>query len=544
MARKERGSLKLAAVIVYSKISILLHSYIYHKNKFIPFQLQELKSNLLSSVRGRSQQAADLSRVSRRYALLRQYPIKLVVPVANFIRNTKNESIIQQQNCRIYHTTITNMPGRVTRSRAVPDANSSISEMKTTGISTKNAPSRSSNHKRRASEIKNESEEDQKSVKVSAKRVKKQKPKSDFEEAARLASKIQTNPGVSDLSPSKPKSTKSYNLTPGVSPYPSYDRPTPEECYHVNKILSAIHGKKTAPKSIPAPNLQSSGCGEVPSVLDALIRTRLSANTNNANSSRAFQGLVKQFGILKTGIGKGSVDWDAVRRAPNVQVFEAIKSGGLAGVKSRDIQNILQLVHEENQANENFKEENLLSLDYLHAMETDAAFDKLLTYPGIGPKTASCVLLFCMQRPSFAVDTHVFRLVSWLGWVPSASAVRRMGKEAKAEGKKPPPPASRNTTYAHLDIRIPDELKYPLHYLLIAHGKRCPYCSAKKDLKIRENWGDKKCPLASLKTGKALDAGDEAAEKTGIKSEEDTKDIDIKNEQDEDDDDKEEERLH
>ena len=444
-----------------------------------------------------------------------------------------------------------NMPGRVTRSRTGPVADGSASGAKTASASIRKTPIKSSNRKRSASEIKEESEKDQKPVKGSAKRVKKEKPKPDFEEAARLAIKIQTDPGSSNLSPSKPKSTKSYNLTPGASPYPSYDRPSPEECYHINKVLSAIHGRKSAPKTIPAPNLQSSGCGEVPSVLDALIRTRLSANTNNANSSRAFRGLVKQFGIVKSGVGKGSVNWDAVRQAPNVEVFEAIKSGGLAGVKSRDIQNILQLVYDENKANENFEGENLLSLDRLHGMETDAAFDKLLTYPGIGPKTASCVLLFCMQRPSFAVDTHVFRLVAWLGWVPSPSAVRRMGKEAKADGKKPPPPVSRNTTYAHLDIRIPDELKYPLHYLLIAHGKRCPYCSAKKDSKIRQDWGDKKCPLASLKTGKVVDPAVEDAPDVNVKNEEDEKDVHIKSEQDDDDEqditdeeEEEEERLH
>lgn len=351
-----------------------------------------------------------------------------------------------------------------------------------------------------------------------------------------------------------------YGLSPGQSPYPTYPHPTREECWDVHDRLSAVHGTVKAPKTVPVPSLNSSGCGEVPSVLDALIRTRLSAATNNANSSRAFQGLVSRFGILKTGVGKGSVDWNAVRLADQRDVFEAIKSGGLADVKSRDIKKILQMVYEENQAR---KEElahdeqppesskpvdkqseiekassDVISLDHLHSMDSETAFNKLIEYPGIGPKTASCVLLFCMQRPSFAVDTHVFRLTRWLGWTPSDAEVKRMAKEGKGAGsamsspvkgngvkkedevvdmkeetdsktqtpsKRPrgPPPVTRNSTYAHLDVLIPDELKYPLHYLFIKHGKTCPECSAKKDSKIRAEWGDKKCPIKELKVGKS-----------------------------------------
>ena len=352
------------------------------------------------------------------------------------------------------------------------------------------------------------------------------KPKPDLEQATQLAAKIQADPASTSVSPSKAKQKANpYNLSPGASPYPSYERPTPQECRHVHKLLTSVHGKVSAPKTIPAPNLQSSGCGEVPSVLDALIRTRLSAATNNANSSRAFRGLVDKFGIIKEGVGKGSVDWDKVRRAPIKDVFEAIQSGGLADVKSRDIQKILTMVYEEMQERGGGKAKDknpVLSLDHLHSMGNEEAFDKLLGYPGVGPKTASCVLLFCMQRPSFAVDTHVFRIVSWLGWIPPDAAARRMAMEAKAadngsETRRPPPPPSRNTAYAHLDVRIPDDLKYPLHYLFIRHGKTCPSCAAKKDSKVTAAWGDKKCPLAGLKSGKAppVDIKEEAGDTDG-----------------------------
>ena len=331
--------------------------------------------------------------------------------------------------------------------------------------------------------------------------------------------------------PDSPKKNL-YGFSPGQSPYPNYARPTPAECQEVCDILSKAHGKVQKPKTIPQPSLNNSGCGEVPSVLDALIRTRLSAATNNQNSSRAFRGLVEKFGIIKDGIGKGSVKWDAVRRADVKDVFEAIKSGGLADVKSRHIKQILQMVYEENQArkeniekgqaggqedkikeeeNERKKEvskasSDVLSLDHLHLLDNETAFNKLLEYPGIGPKTASCVLLFCMQRPSFAVDTHVFRLTKWLGWVPSDQKAKSLANAmAKETGTKPKNAGSvtRESAYAHLDVRIPDDLKYPLHYLLIKHGKNCGWCSAKagRDAKVGV------CPLAKIMSGKGKEKG-------------------------------------
>lgn len=331
--------------------------------------------------------------------------------------------------------------------------------------------------------------------------------------------------------------SNTYGLTPGHTPYPNYSHPTPEECEEVTRLLSEFHGQVQAPKTIPAPSLQVSGCGEVPSVLDALIRTRLSAATSGTNSSRAFAGLVSRFGILKEGVGKGSVDWNKVRLADQKEIFEAIKSGGLADVKSKDIRKILQMVWEENQArrseilsnkttlsprNEDTgenkaevqkAESNVVSLDHLHALSNDEAFASLVKYPGIGPKTASCVLLFCLQRPSFAVDTHVFRLCKWLGWVPAPGDPAGLAPGVKGYFAGP----TRNSTYAHCEVRVPDHLKYSLHQLLIKHGKSCPRCRAITG-ESSDGW-DKGCPIDHLvqRSGgrKGGGATSESPEKTG-----------------------------
>lgn len=317
------------------------------------------------------------------------------------------------------------------------------------------------------------------------------------------------------------KTAAKYGLTPGISPFPDYSHPTPQACEEVNRLLSTVHGHIRAPTKVPQPSLTVTGCGEVPSVLDALIRTVLSGATTGANSARAFKGLVDRFGILQSGIGKGSVDWNAVRTAPIGEVFEAMKSGGLATTKSKYIKEILNMVYEENLTRRNafinskqnsedgslqtsamkndslfesqkeveiaLTDEHVLSLDWIHALDKEDAMLELIKYPGIGPKTAACVVLFCLQRPCFAVDTHIFRICKWLGWLPSADTTKRV---------------TEIMAFSHLEVRIPDHLKYSLHQLLIRHGKSCPRCRAITGEKS-DGW-EKGCVIDHLvkRTGK------------------------------------------
>ena len=144
-----------------------------------------------------------------------------------------------------------------------------------------------------------------------------------------------------------------------------------------------------------------------------------------------------------------SDDWEAIVRGGKARLEDAIRCGGLAVVKSKVIISILEQVHDKY---------GKYSLDHLHDASTDDAYREMLSFQGVGPKTASCVLLFCLRRESFAVDTHVWRIAGLLGWRP-----KEAGREA---------------TQAHLDVRIPDEDKYGLHVLMVTHGKRCDECKA------------------------------------------------------------------
>ncbi|PWW79348.1 DNA glycosylase [Tuber magnatum] len=284
----------------------------------------------------------------------------------------------------------------------------------------------------------------------------------------------------------------------GTTPFPNHKLPTAHDVEEVVALLTVAHGPAIRPDKVPKPDNSVSGCGEVPSVLDAVIRTILSANTHNSNSSKAFAGLIDRFGLVpecvEVGVNgrsdAGTVDWDAVRRADLDDVVNAIRKGGMAPTKGRRIKNLLDVVWKESierkrierikkedsmkqedgiKMEETIKKEPLdnhgiddedgdLSLDYIHELSDEEAREKLTTFDGVGPKTASCVMLFCLQRDSFAVDTHVFRLSKFLKWVPAK--------------------ATRETTYAHLDVRVPAEHKYALHNLLIRHGRTCKECKA------------------------------------------------------------------
>jgi endonuclease III len=296
-------------------------------------------------------------------------------------------------------------------------------------------------------------------------------------------------PGNSASSPQKKLAKKAWKK----DPFPDWERPTPEECHEVVRLLTSVHGDRSRPDEIPPASKIVAGCGEVRSVLEALLRTRLSASTTMKNANTAIQGLVEAFPAAEDKIGDEAVDWDLVRRSPIEDLERAIQRGGQQKIKSRDIKSILDVVYQENlsrrkamrdevKANDmdssqtppktpdaeepaeaEVPEQNLLSLQHLYFWSNDDIFEKLCSYRGIGVKTATCVMLFCLKRDTFAVDTHVDRLCNWLGWVPPS-----------ANGK----PVHANDVFFHCDPRIPDELKYQLHQLLLRHGKECPRCRA------------------------------------------------------------------
>jgi endonuclease-3 len=248
--------------------------------------------------------------------------------------------------------------------------------------------------------------------------------------------------GASSKSPATLKERKLQQHTKFTSGslFPTFLHPTPAECKLAHSILSRLHGERVRPKTVIA-SKDRAGCGDSPSVLDALVRTILSQNTSDSNSTRAKLSMDDAYG--------GSDEWDNIVAGGQPKLEEAIRCGGLSAVKSKVILGILE------QAKEKYGK---YSLDHLHEASTEDAMEEMLSLKGVGPKTASCVLLFCLQRDDFAVDTHVHRITGLLGWRPKS--------------------ANREQTYAHLNERIPAEDKYGLHILFVLHGKVCAECKA------------------------------------------------------------------
>jgi endonuclease-3 len=129
--------------------------------------------------------------------------------------------------------------------------------------------------------------------------------------------------------------------------------------------------------------------------LDELILTVLSQSTNDRNRDVAFLRLRARF-----------ASWEAVRDAPNEEVEAAIRPGGISKVKSKRIQDILHAITERH---------GDLSLDHLGDLGVELAREELCALPGVGRKTAACVLLFSFGMADVPVDTHVSRVGTRLG---------------------------------------------------------------------------------------------------------------------------------
>jgi endonuclease-3 len=159
----------------------------------------------------------------------------------------------------------------------------------------------------------------------------------------------------------------------------------PRQCaLEVHRRLLAEYGEPTWHTPLP--------------VLDELVSTILSQNTNDTNRDRAFTQLKKRYPT-----------WEAVRDADPAEIIAAIRSAGLANQKGPRIQNILQAITQERGS---------LNVDFLKDLPDEEARDWLNKFKGVGPKTTSIVLLFSLGKPAFPVDTHIQRVTGRVGLRP------------------------------------------------------------------------------------------------------------------------------
>lgn len=192
---------------------------------------------------------------------------------------------------------------------------------------------------------------------------------------------------------------------------------------------------------------------KLPDPVDMLIATILSQNTNDNNSYKAFKKLKEKYPT-----------WEEAAKAKRTSIESIIKVAGLGKQKSAAIKGFLTEIIEK---------KNKISLNYLKNMNEADAINELTNYNGVGVKTASCVLLFAMDRNICPVDTHVHRIVNRIGIV-----------NAKTPDK----------TFLLLNENFPPKIAHSFHTNLIRLGREickpqnpsCGICPLNKICKYDE----------------------------------------------------------
>jgi endonuclease-3 len=202
--------------------------------------------------------------------------------------------------------------------------------------------------------------------------------------------------------------------------------------------------------------------------LSELILTVLSQNTADTNSGRAFIQLLRRYPT-----------WQAVAEGPPEEVIATIQFGGLAQQKAPRIQAILRAVQERSAG---------WDLAFLKDMPLEDARAWLRALPGVGPKTAACVLLFALGRPALPVDTHVERVSKRLALIPAKATADQAHRLLEA-------------------IVTPGDY-YTFHMLLIKHGRRT--CIARRPFCAR-------CPLLECPSREAAFATENQHEARAVR---------------------------
>jgi endonuclease-3 len=240
-------------------------------------------------------------------------------------------------------------------------------------------------------------------------------------------------------------------VSPGATiPPAQWRRPTRRRVSAIRDRLRDVYGVP-----LMAPHEQP---------LDELILTVLSQSTNDRNRDVAYERLRERFS-----------SWEAVLNAPVEEVEEAIRPGGISKVKSERIQAILRAIDadERNHAPGGERAggpagEGAMDLSWLRDVPVPEAQAYLTSLPGVGRKTAACVLLFAYGLHDVPVDTHVSRVGMRLRLLRPGAPFEELHDQMLA-------------------ITAPGE-ELELHVNLLRHGRRtcharipdCPSCALRR----------------------------------------------------------------
>lgn len=187
---------------------------------------------------------------------------------------------------------------------------------------------------------------------------------------------------------------------------------------------------------------RSGDLGNVSDVLSETVYILLSLNTRETVYQRIYRALRARF-----------PRWLDVAKASIDDLSATLQPGGLHDQRAGYLKELLIAVHEDNTRRGEGPAASPaadLTLEYLRNMADVEAESFLLGLPGVGKKTARCVMSYALNRQQFAVDTHVARIFTRLGLVPA-----RPGKP----------------DHDAFQAIVPPEMRNRLHINLVHHGR-------------------------------------------------------------------------
>jgi endonuclease-3 len=158
----------------------------------------------------------------------------------------------------------------------------------------------------------------------------------------------------------------------------------------------------------------------------------LSAQCTDVNVNNVTRNIYKKYFTPKHFVDLGII-----------KIKRMIKSIGLFNIKAKNLYNLSKILIEKHQG------------------KVPNNFNYLINLPGVGRKTANVVLNEAFNKPTIAVDTHVFRVSNRTGLT---------------KGKNP------NQVEEQLLKIIPKEYLKKAHHLILLHGRykcksRNPICT-------------------------------------------------------------------
>lgn len=210
----------------------------------------------------------------------------------------------------------------------------------------------------------------------------------------------------------------------------------------MNKIISKV-------ETILSKNYGISNLGNKKNPLNELLYILISLRTTNPSLQRTYIYFKRVF-----------PNWEDVYSAKVNRIAKVLKNAGLSKQKARNLKNILIKIK---------KGWNVLSLRKLKSLDNTLLEEYLLTLPGIGLKSARCIMMYSFARDVFPVDSHCFRIIKRFGWIPLNSRYTL-------------------NIQNYIQELIPPLIRYKLHVNLIQHGRqvcfpyrpRCRVCFLNK----------------------------------------------------------------